>query len=195
LQNGPLFPGTPLGKSLQNRYGQEKKNHGAGMQFVRILAVLIATFVLASCGGGSKFRTYNGPEVTQIQVHKADRVMYLLHGNQVLRAYDVSLGFAPIGHKQFEGDGKTPEGAYLINRRNPNSSYHLSLGISYPDVNDVSFAAATGQQPGGDIFIHGWSDALATSRDWTAGCIAVRNDEMEEIYAMVKDGTIIYILP
>jgi murein L,D-transpeptidase YafK len=166
------------------------------MQFLRVWVVLFAALVLASCGGGgSKFRTYNGPEVTQIQVHKGDRVMYLLHGNQVLRSYNVSLGFAPVGHKQFEGDGKTPEGAYRINRRNPNSAYHLSLGISYPDVNDVAFAEAAGQEPGGEIFIHGWSEILATSRDWTAGCIAVSNREIEEIYSMVKDGTVIFILP
>jgi murein L,D-transpeptidase YafK len=166
------------------------------MQFVRILAVIFAMLVLASCGGGgSKFRTYNGPEVTEIQVHKADRVMYLIHGNQVLRSYDISLGFAPVGHKQFEGDGKTPEGAYRIDRRNPESAYHLSLGISYPNVNDVAFAEAAGQEPGGEIFIHGWSQALAISRDWTAGCIAVQDDEIEEIYSMVKDGTVIFILP
>lgn len=165
------------------------------MHFIRIMAILVATLALASCGSNSKFQTYNGPEVTQIQVHKADRVMYLLHGERVLRTYDISLGFAPVGHKQFEGDGKTPEGAYRINRRNPNSSFHLSLGISYPDVDDVAFAAEAGQEPGGDIFIHGWSEILATSWDWTAGCIAVRNKDMEEIYAMVKDGTVIYILP
>jgi murein L,D-transpeptidase YafK len=165
------------------------------MQVLRFLAVILMTLVLASCGPRSKFQTYNGPEVTQIQVHKGDRKMYLLHNNTVLRTYDISLGFAPLGHKQFEGDGKTPEGAYRINRRNPNSSYHLSLGISYPDVNDVAFAAAAGRDPGGEIFIHGWSEVLATSRDWTAGCIAVRDREIEEIYAMVKDGTVIYILP
>ncbi|MFM2388891.1 MAG: hypothetical protein RLZZ437_446 [Pseudomonadota bacterium] len=165
------------------------------MRFIRIITLLCIALVLASCGNGSKFRTYNGPEVTQIQVHKADRVMYLLHGNQVLRSYDISLGFAPVGHKQVEGDGRTPEGAYRINRRNPNSAYHLSLGISYPNADDVAYAQSIGASPGGDIFIHGWSEALATSRDWTAGCIAVRDREMEEIYSMVKDGTVIFLLP
>ena len=153
--------------------------------------------VLVSCGEGKdpKFRSYTGPEVTSVQVHKADRKLYLLHEGTVLRVYDVSLGFAPVGHKQVEGDGRTPEGAYRINRRNPNSAYHLSLGISYPDVDDVAHAASIGADPGGEIFIHGWSEVLATSRDWTAGCIAVRDAEIEEIYAMVKDGTIIHILP
>jgi murein L,D-transpeptidase YafK len=165
------------------------------MRFFRILSVLLGMMVLASCGGGSKFRTYDGPEVTSIQVHKTDRRMYLLHEDRVLRTYDISLGFAPVGHKQVEGDGRTPEGAYRINRRNPNSAYHLSLGISYPNAADVAYAQSIGESPGGDIFIHGWSEVLATSRDWTAGCIAVRDREIEEIYSMVKDGTVIYILP
>jgi murein L,D-transpeptidase YafK len=189
------LPLSPLGKSARNRYAITKKIIGARMRFFQILAVIFAALVLASCGGGSKFRTYNGPEVTQLQVHKGDRKLYLLHGSTVLRAYDVSLGFAPIGHKEVEGDGRTPEGAYLINRRNPQSAYHLSLGISYPNAEDIAYAESIGQPPGGDIFIHGWSEVLATSRDWTAGCIAVRDREIEEIYSMVKDGTVIYILP
>jgi murein L,D-transpeptidase YafK len=165
------------------------------MRFLRVLVTLLVTLGLMSCAKPTKFLSYSGPTVTSVQVHKAARRMYLLHDDQVLASYDISLGFAPVGHKQFEGDGKTPEGAYYINRRNPDSSYHLSLGISYPDVDDVAFAAAAGQEPGGEIFIHGWSEALATSRDWTAGCIAVRDQEIEQIYAMIKDGTIVYILP
>lgn len=165
------------------------------MQFFRILVVVFAAFVLASCGSRSKFRTYNGPEVTSVQVHKGDRKLYLLHEDRVLRSYDVSLGFAPVGHKQVEGDGRTPEGTYRINRRNPNSAYHLSLGISYPNADDVAYAESIGAEPGGDIFIHGWSEVLATSRDWTAGCIAVRDREIEEIYSMVKDGTVVFLLP
>jgi murein L,D-transpeptidase YafK len=165
------------------------------MHFFRVLMLVVVAMAMASCGPPSKFRTYTGPEVTQVQVHKADRKLYLLHGNQVLRSFDVSLGFAPWGHKQFEGDGKTPEGAYRISHRNPDSSYHLSLGISYPNAADIAFAEAVNQEPGGDIFIHGWSEALATRADWTAGCIAVSDREMEDIYAMVNDGTVIYILP
>ncbi|MGL5009324.1 MAG: L,D-transpeptidase family protein, partial [Paracoccaceae bacterium] len=131
------------------------------MRFLRVLVLMVIAMALVSCGPPSKFLSYSGPAVTTVQVHKADRKMYLLHGSTVLRSYDISLGFAPVGHKEFEGDGKTPEGAYLINRRNPDSTYHLSLGISYPDVNDVAFAAAAGQQAGGDIFIHGWSEVQA----------------------------------
>jgi murein L,D-transpeptidase YafK len=151
---------------------------------------------LAGCSSGSKFRTYNGPEVTQIFVSKQNRKMYLLHNEDVLRAYRVALGFTPEGHKGTYGDGRTPEGFYYIDRRNPNSAFHLSIGISYPNARDRARAAAAGVDPGGDIFIHGEPNRgrdRGKGPDWTAGCIAVTNDEMEEVYAMVKDGTPIYI--
>ncbi|GGO57293.1 L,D-transpeptidase catalytic domain [Roseovarius pacificus] len=165
---------------------------------MRAIGVLlsVALFVGLTGCSASKFRTYNGPEVTQVVVNKGQRRMHLLHHDQVLKSYDIDLGFAPDGHKQFEGDGKTPEGAYLIDRRNPNSEFHLSVGISYPNTNDVTRAAMIGREPGGDIFIHGESkQRLGGRRDWTAGCIAVKNREIEEIYAMVKDGTPIYVSP
>ena len=108
----------------------------------------------------------------------------------------MSLGFAPVGHKQVEGDGRTPEGDYLIDRKNPNSNFHLSLGVSYPNSQDVEVARALGQSPGGDIFIHGGpkrdSNADPES-DWTWGCISVSDREIEEIYSMVNVGTIISI--
>ena len=164
------------------------------MRFLRVFMILALAFGLASCGGG-KFRKYNGPEVTSIQVHKADRKMYLMHKDKVLKTFDIALGFVPEGHKQFEGDGKTPEGQYLISHRNPRSQYHLSLGISYPNDQDRAYAASKGKQPGGDIFIHGGPPRPVDKHDWTAGCIAVSDEEMEEIYAMVKPGTPIFIKP
>jgi murein L,D-transpeptidase YafK len=121
--------------------------------------------------------------------------MYLLHNEKVLKKYNVSLGFTPEGHKQFEGDGKTPEGAYTITHRNPNSEFYLSLGVSYPNAQDRAFAAAQGKPPGGDIFIHGGPNRKVTKRDWTAGCVAVTDRQMETVYAMVKPGTPILILP
>ncbi|MBE1296758.1 MAG: L,D-transpeptidase family protein [Rhodobacteraceae bacterium] len=155
---------------------------------------------LALAGGSqadSKFKAYNGPEVTSIVVNKGARKMYLLNNEEVLRSYDVDLGFAPVGPKRVEGDGKTPEGTYLIDRRNPNSSFHLSVGISYPNSTDVALAQSMGKKPGGEIFIHGEPNdhkdrkrALRV-RDWTAGCIAVKNHEIEEVYAMVRTGTLI----
>ncbi len=163
------------------------------MRILRLVIWVAAALALAGCA--SKFRTYNGPEVTQVYLQKTERRLYLLHGTTVLKAYDIDLGTVPAGHKQAEGDGKTPEGGYFIDRRNPNSRYHLSLGISYPNPADRAFATAAGQSPGGDIFIHGTSRASGGRKDWTAGCIAVKDREIEDIYAMVRDGTPIFIAP
>ena len=165
------------------------------MRFLRVFLILAVLFGLAACGNNGKFRTYRGPEVTSIQVHKADRKMYLIHNGRLLESYDIALGFAPEGHKQFEGDGKTPEGTYFITHKNPRSEFHLSLGISYPNVNDRAFAEAAGKPPGGDIFIHGGPNRKVNRRDWTAGCIAVTDKEMEVIYSMIRPGTVIHILP
>ncbi|SMX32461.1 L,D-transpeptidase family protein [Maliponia aquimaris] len=162
------------------------------MRILGVLLMMTLGFGLAGCA--NKFPTYNGPEVTQVVVNKGARRMYLLHHDKVLEDYDIGLGFAPEGHKAFEGDGKTPEGTYLIDRRNPNSKFYLSIGVSYPNPDDRAFASSQGKSPGGDIFIHGkpreYRDA---PRDWTAGCIAVTNREMRQIYSMVKDGTPITI--
>ena len=157
------------------------------------IALLLAVTLLAGCA--SKFQSYNGPEVTRVVVFKDSRKMYLMHGDDVLKSYDFELGFAPVGNKFIEGDGRTPEGAYRIDRKNPNSSFHLSLGISYPNAADIAEAEAMGASPGGDIFIHGTPRAFRDTDDWTWGCIAVTNREMEEIYAMVDVGTSIWIYP
>jgi murein L,D-transpeptidase YafK len=151
---------------------------------------------LAACAP-SRFKRYDGPEVTRVVVMKTNRRMYLMHNDTILKAYEIDLGFAPAGHKQFEGDGRTPEGRYFIDRRNPDSSFHLSLGISYPNENDREYASSMGKSPGGDIFIHGGPRRGLDRRgpDWTAGCISVKNREMEEIYSMVRVGTPIDIFP
>lgn len=150
--------------------------------------------LLAGCG--PRFLTYDGPEVTEIRVHKTERRMELLHGDEVLRTYEIGLGFAPEGHKEREGDGRTPEGLYHIDRLNPNSAYHLSLGISYPNEADRAAAEALGVSPGGDIFIHGRGSRNFFARgDWSVGCITVTDAEIEEIYSMVPVGTPILILP
>lgn len=165
------------------------------MKAIRIVAVVLLAIGLAGCG--SKFKTYNGPEVTRVIVQKDDRKLFLMHHDKVLRTYPVELGFAPRGHKQFEGDGKTPEGYYYIDRRNPNSAFHLSLGISYPNSNDVAFASTRGKSPGGDIFIHGRPNANPRDRrkDWTEGCISLKNRHMQWVYAMVKNGTPVLLTP
>lgn len=160
-----------------------------------ILALLgVAILILAGCSSGVS--PYSGPEVTRIAVYKDARKMFLMHDDKILKSYNIDLGFAPVGDKKFEGDGKTPEGAYRINRRNPNSDFYLSIGLSYPDVKDVAEARAMGKKPGGNIFIHGESrNKNFRGTDWTWGCIAVSNQEMVEIYRMVRLNTIITIKP
>ncbi len=163
--------------------------------FSRRTAILSAVAAFVTACTPSKFKRYTGPEVTRIQVFKNARVMQLLHHDTQLAAYKFQLGFAPEGHKEIEGDGRTPEGAYRIDRRNPASRFHLSLGISYPNANDIAKAKAIGKSPGGDIFFHGTPDEYVGETDWTWGCIAVTNEEMEDMYAMVKNGTLVYIYP
>lgn len=163
------------------------------MKVLRIILMTALLVGLAACS--SKFKSYNGPEVTQIQVYKAQRVMYLLHEDKVLKTYRIGLGGVPFGAKKVEGDQKTPEGAYFITHRNPNSNYHLSIGVSYPNDADRAYAASVGQPPGGDIFIHGGPNGRVSTNDWTVGCIAVSDREIERIYAMVNPGTPIFIFP
>lgn len=164
------------------------------VKVMRAGALALLGLALAGCGTPSKFQRYDGPEVTAVSVFKSSRKMYLWSGDTPIKAYDIGLGFAPIGDKLFEGDGKTPEGHYTIDKRNPESQYHLSVGISYPSPSDIAEAKSLGREPGGDIFIHGTPTGyLATRRDWTWGCISVQNHEIEEIYAMVRDGTPISI--
>ena len=137
----------------------------------------------------------------RIVVHKARREMLLLLGNSLLRTYRIALGRDPIGHKEREGDGRTPEGRYIIDWRNPKSRYFLSLHISYPNEVDRARAAALGVDPGGDIMIHGlppaFKDYGAAHRefDWTEGCIAVTDEEIEEIWRAVPQGAPIQIKP
>ena len=170
------------------------------MRAIRTLLGLGLLALAAACGApDSKFKTYTGPAVTQVVVEKSARKMYLLHDNQVLKAYNVSLGNEPVGRKMFEGDGRTPEGTYYIDRLNPNSRYHLSVGISYPNEQDIALAQSLGMLAGKDIFIHGRGDEgnrLVKGRpDWTAGCIAVSDDEIEDVFSMLRPGVPITINP
>ncbi|NPD15406.1 L,D-transpeptidase family protein [Xinfangfangia sp. D13-10-4-6] len=166
------------------------------MRAFRFLLILVLALGLAACGKkDTKFRTYKGPEVTSVQIQKGARKMYLLHNERVLKSYDIGLGFTPEGHKQFEGDGKTPEGTYYMTYKNPKSSYHLSLYINYPNVVDREYASSQNRKPGGEIFIHGGPKRPVQVRDWTEGCIAVTDREIEEVYSMVNLGTPVHILP
>lgn len=131
-------------------------------------------------------------------IDKSERLLIAYQNGRPIKAYrGLQFGDAPMGHKRFQGDERTPEGVYLIDRRNPRSSFHLSLGISYPNRNDLAFAAQYGRSAGGDIFIHGQPTGMAGRMrgDWTDGCIALTNAEIEELWQIVPDGTPIEIRP
>jgi murein L,D-transpeptidase YafK len=138
-------------------------------------------------------------EVDQILVDKSDRTLTLLAGTKAVATYtNIKLGDAPTGHKQIEGDEKTPEGRYTIDGRNAGSRYYLSLRISYPNAKDRAAAARLSKSPGGDIFIHGQPNGSPLTRiphDWTDGCIALSNAEIKQVWRLVKNGTRITIRP
>jgi murein L,D-transpeptidase YafK len=135
--------------------------------------------------------------IDKIVVLKSKRILQVYSNNELLKEYKISLGRKPIGAKHFEADDKTPEGKYIINNKNPNSGYHLNLGISYPAKADILFAQSKGKHPGGLIKIHGLKNDLGFIGkfhrwfDWTHGCIALTNKEIEELYRNVKIGTAI----
>ncbi len=175
-------------------------------QTIKSLTVCFAAAVgLTACVKTSEFDAMNDTydkTVSHIMIDKSDRLMTLFNREgRFVKSYEVGLGFNPVGDKIQQGDGRTPEGTYIINRKNPQSSFTLSLGVSYPDVNDRKEARARGVSPGGDIFIHGQPTGTRDNwqsergQDWTAGCIAVSNAEIREIYSMVRAGTTITIRP
>lgn len=141
------------------------------------------------------------PKIESILVEKHKHSMTVFYHNQPTKQYRIALGFTPKGHKVSEGDGRTPEGQYYIVDKNPNSKFHLSLKISYPSPKDKHSAKKKGLNPGGDIMIHGLSAYNSqagkwhTMRDWTLGCIAVTNEEIEEIFRLADIGTPIKIIP
>lgn len=139
--------------------------------------------------------------VDKVLIEKKKRRLTLISEGKAIKIYKIALGGDPVGPKEREGDKKTPEGIYTIASRNRNSDYHLSLRISYPNEKDIKRAKELGVSPGGDIMIHGikngfsWVGGFHTEIDWTEGCIAVTNKEMEEIARLVPNGTPVEIRP
>ena len=179
-----------------------KLKHAIAAAFVLCFAVLTYTKVAMRLASGTPPPLAPADQTADtVVVDKAARRLILLRNDVEIAAYDVSLGSAPIGHKQREGDERTPEGTYVIDWRNDQSIAHLSLHISYPNANDPQAAAARNESPGGNIMIHGilkgwgWLGRLHLAWDWTNGCIAVTNTEMREIWSLVPNGTPIKILP
>ncbi len=171
-------------------------------------AVLLAALLAAACTQAVQVPLAGAvpePVATAdfVLVDKSDRTLTLYRAGRPIGQFaGLQYGDAPQGHKQFEGDERTPEGRYTIDYRNPRSAYHLSLHISYPNAADGAFAAAHGRSPGGDIMIHGQPNGLPGADagvrmpgDWTDGCIALSNAEIEALWRLVPDGTPIEIRP
>lgn len=137
----------------------------------------------------------------RILIEKSARRLSLLKQDRLLRSYKISLGRNPVGKKEFEGDNKTPEGDYVVDFHKPDSAFYKALHISYPNAEDMTYAAKHNKNAGGQIMIHGmpnkmgWVKRLHRFVDWTKGCIAVTNAEMDEIYYAVDDGTPVKITP
>jgi murein L,D-transpeptidase YafK len=165
-----------------------------------LLAVLIVLTIPTVSSRGEK-PLPEGVKADKVIVGKHARQMILLSKGRVVKKYKISLGRNPKGSKTRAGDRKTPEGVYVIDSRNPRSRYHLSLHISYPNTSDTKRAKQLGVSTGGDIMIHGirkgfgWLGPLHRLANWTKGCIAVTNREIEEIWRAVPNGTQIEIRP
>lgn len=168
----------------------------------RALIVLVAAALL--CCQQALASSYARTKPDMVLVDKSDKKLYLLSGGEVVREYAVALGKNPRGHKFEEGDGKTPEGRYILDWRNPQSKFYRSIHISYPNDMDKRWARDRQKPPGDFIMIHGspewvpspeWADEYLQSENWTDGCIAVTNDIMDEIWELVDNGTPIEIWP
>jgi len=163
------------------------------------MAALAAMLAAAPSRGDDLLQPVD--QVDRIVIEKALRKLTLVKNDQPVRSYRVALGAQPTGHKRREGDARTPEGVYEIDARNPRSDFFLSLRISYPNEADVARARAAGEDPGGQIMIHGlrngfgWLGDRHQRRDWTDGCVAVTNSEMLEIWRLVDLGTPVEIRP
>lgn len=172
------------------------------MNGTRLLLSVVGSIVLAAGQAVHGQQTPLVPDhADSVLVVKSERKLYLLKAGRVLREFDVALGLAPSGHKSREGDFRTPEGRYLLDARNANSDYFLSIHVSYPNEADRAHARKAGVDPGGAIMIHGLPNEPRydlkryESTDWTDGCIAVSNADMIDIWLMTRDSTPIEIRP
>ncbi len=157
--------------------------------------------VFLLCGPGMTQTAVTPLHADRVVVLKKQRTLQLLNRGKVIRTYKVALGGDPIGPKTRQGDHKTPEGIYVLDFRNAHSQFHKAIHISYPSDRDPATARKNGVSPGGDVFLHGlpsgfgYVGAAHRLKDWTDGCIAVTNEEIDEIWKSVPDGTPIEIRP
>jgi murein L,D-transpeptidase YafK len=176
------------------------------------LAIMCAAACLCSASYANESNTITESSADQIAdggvlmadrivVRKSERRLYLMRNGQMLKTFRVALGLNPQGHKEREGDFRTPEGSYRLVRRNPRSDFFLSLQVSYPNDRDLAHAQRMGVKPGGAIMLHGWptvprkNPEYYASADWTDGCIAVTNSDMVEIWLRTPVDTPIDIYP
>lgn len=160
-------------------------------------------FALLWLSGYASSRLAANPaaKVDRILIEKQNRTLSLMDGARILKTYKVALGGQPVGAKDRQGDHKTPEGIYSVDAKNPNSQFYKALHISYPTQADREKARKLGVRPGGDVEIHGlgakwgWIGAKHRQTDWTDGCIAVTNEEIDEIYPQINVGTPVEIRP
>lgn len=168
---------------------------------MKVLGLLCLFSVIIYAAGCNAHNTALQQNIDSIVVLKSERRLQVYNNGHLLKTYKIALGEHPIGHKQYEGDRKTPEGLYFINGKNPNSTCHKNLGISYPNDTDRAAARKIGKSPGGDIKIHGLPNGqgyigrMHSMKDWTYGCIAVTDEEVDEIYDHTAVGIPINILP
>lgn len=174
------------------------------VSLLSLLTCYTLVFAQADNRRAGYFETYVEvhDSIDSIVVYKSKRELLTFHNNKKVKKYIISLGLEPVGKKQLEGDLKTPEGWYFINGRDTNSSYHTNLGISYPNEADSTYAASKGMSAGGEIKIHGFPNNHRKAQekeflgtDWTVGCIAVSDFEVDELYRWVIVNCPILILP
>lgn len=165
------------------------------------IVLVFLTAALLGWANGPAAALPVGAVADSVVVRKAERRLDLYRKGERLKTYIVSLGRNPVGDKERDGDARTPEGRYRLDYRNPQSRYHRALHISYPSGEDRAEAARQGVSPGGDLMLHGlrnglgWMGRLHRGVDWTLGCVALTNAEIEELWRVVPDGTPITILP
>ena len=175
--------------------------HRKSVAAVLAASLALGVFLISAIRSASALQAASQQKVVSILILKKDHVMQLLANGKVIRTYKVALGSGGLAPKQKEGDARTPEGHYTIDSRNEASHYHKALHISYPSAADRQRAAKLGVAPGGAIMIHGlpnglgWAGAAHRMHDWTLGCVAVTDDEIDEIWQMVPIGTPVEIRP
>ena len=168
--------------------------------FISLISISAITYAKSGVNKTSKQAIPSDANVDKVYVDKSERVLKLLSGDRVIKTYHIALGDSPAGHKRQQGYERTPTGTYKLDYKNEKSSYYRSIHVSYPNASDKVQARKRGVSPGGDIMIHGQKNgfghlaAVTQKRDWTDGCIAVTNDEMDEIMSVYQAGMPIEIV-